>query len=64
MYALTFYSHFQERLAARDDPFRTGSVLAILIFIIVVQKYIFEAMLSSLIEDKVLFTQKLLVTFR
>jgi hypothetical protein len=36
MYTLVVHANLQEKIASRDDPFNTGSVLAILIFIVVV----------------------------
>ena len=35
MYTLVVHANLQEKIASRDDPFNTGSVLAILIFIVV-----------------------------
>ena len=36
MYTLVVHANLQEKIASRDDPFNTGSVLAMLIFIVVV----------------------------
>jgi hypothetical protein len=35
MYLLVVHANLQENIASRDDPFKTGSVLAIIIFIVV-----------------------------
>ena len=61
---MIIYSTLQERIASRDDPFKTGNVFAILIFIVVLQKYFFESFLNYFLGDPTLFTPALIVTFR
>lgn len=51
-------------MASRDDPFRTGSILAILMLIVTVQKYFAESFLTSMFSTETYFNQALLVTFR
>ena len=55
---------FTEKVARRDDPFSNGNMLGIMMFIIVIQKYIVESVLSYMMDGETFFDQKLLVTFR
>jgi hypothetical protein len=48
----------------RDDPFSNANLLGIIIFMVVVQKYIIEGVLTYLLSEADFFTQQLLVTFR
>jgi hypothetical protein len=64
MYMLVVYERFTDKVAKRDDPFSNGVMLSIVIFIVVIQKYIIEWALTEMLEDETFFSQKLLVTFR
>jgi len=58
------YSIVQEKVASRDDPFTNAGTLAIIIFIVVLQKYVVEYFLTDLLDEEPYFDQKLVVTFR
>ena len=64
IYFLIVYQNFTDRVAKRDDPFSNGAMLGIVIFIVVIQKYIVESALKVVFADMPFFSQKLLVTFR
>ena len=61
---LIVYQKFSDRVAKRDDPFSNGVMLGLVIFIVVIQKYIVEEGLTYMLGDAEFFTQGLLVTFR
>lgn len=63
-YLLIIYSSLQEKVACRDDPFRTASILAIILLVVTVQKYFIESFLRNMFSDQNYFNQHLLVTFR
>lgn len=64
IYMLTVYRRFQDKVVKRDDPFSNANLLGLIIFMVVLQKYIIESLLTYLLEDADFFNQKLLVTFR
>lgn len=64
IYMLTVYRRFQDKVVKRDDPFSNANLLGLIIFMVVIQKYIIEAILTSLLNGQYYFTQNLLVTFR
>lgn len=64
IYMLAVYQKFTDKIAKRDDPFSNAMMLNIIIFIVVIQKYIVEGLLYYMLEDAEFFNQKLLVTFR
>jgi len=64
MYMLYVYQNLCDKMAKRDDPFSTSAMFSIIIFMVVIQKYIVEAMLDAMLGDKDFFNQQLLVTFR
>jgi hypothetical protein len=45
MYMLVVYQKFTDKVAKREDPFSNGVMLSIIIFIVVIQKYIVESWL-------------------
>jgi hypothetical protein len=61
---LFVYNNFCDKMAKREDPFATSTMFSIIIFMVVVQKYIVEATLTAMLGDKDFFSQQLLVTFR
>ena len=61
---LFVYQRFSDKVAKRDDPFSNGVMLGILIFIVVIQKYVVEGLLTNMLETESFFNQTLLVTFR
>ncbi len=46
MYMLVVYQKFTDKVAKREDPFSNGVMLSIIIFIVVIQKYIVESWLE------------------
>lgn len=64
MILLWYYQKFTDKVAKRDDPFSNAVMLSLVIFLVVLQKYVVEAALSYLLGDAGFFTQNLLVTFR
>lgn len=64
IYMLTVYRRFQDKVVKRDDPFSNANLLGLIIFMVVIQKYIMEVVLVSLLSGSSFFNQKLLVTFR
>ena len=52
---LLLCSQLHEKVLPRGDPFRTGSMLAILMFIITIQKYFVEGLLVGLLENMSFF---------
>ena len=64
IYLLIVFTSLQEKVVKRDDPFLTGNILAFIITIVVLQKYLTESILTSFLAHKTFFTQKLLITFK
>lgn len=64
IYLLTVYQKIQEKVAKRDDPFSNASMLALLIFILIIQKYMVESLLAYMLQNELYFNQKVLITFR
>ena len=56
MYMLVIYERFTDKVAKRDDPFSNGVMLSIVIFIVVIQKYIVEWALTVMLEDEDFFS--------
>lgn len=61
---LVVYQRFSDKVAKRDDPFSNGVMLGLVIFIVVIQKYIVEGALTWMLGEEEFFNQHLLVTFR
>lgn len=57
IYMLAVYQRFSDKIIKRDDPFANSIMLALMIFIVVVQKYIVEALLNAMLQDTTFFTQ-------
>ncbi|CDW88744.1 UNKNOWN [Stylonychia lemnae] len=64
IYLLYVYQKLTDKIAKRDDPFSNANVLGLIIFMVVIQKYIIESVLTSMLAEEEFFTQSLLVTFR
>ena len=64
IYLLVVYQKFSDKVAKRDDPFSNGVMLGLVVFIVVIQKYLVESGLTYLLGDVEFFSQDLLVTFR
>ena len=45
MYMLTVYQKFADKVVKRDDPFSNANMLSVIIFMVVIQKYIIEEIL-------------------
>ena len=50
IYMLTVYRRFQDKVVKRDDPFSNANLLGLIIFMVVIQKYIIEVILVSLLN--------------
>lgn len=61
---LSVYQKLSDKIAKREDPFSNANMLGIIIFMIVLQKYLIEGLLMWMLEGEDFFTQQLLVTFR
>eukprot|EP00347_Sterkiella_histriomuscorum_P006998 403350638 len=64
IYGLYIYQKLADKIAKRDDPFSNANMLGVIIFMIVIQKYIIEGILTAMLENADFFTQQLLVIFR
>ena len=53
---LTVYRRFQDKVVKRDDPFSNANLIGLIIFMVVIQKYIIEAILVSLLSSAPFFT--------
>jgi sterol desaturase/sphingolipid hydroxylase (fatty acid hydroxylase superfamily) len=47
MYMLVIYQRFMSKIAKRDDPFSNANILVFIIFCVVLQKYIVEAIFAA-----------------
>lgn len=56
IYMLTVYQKLSDKIAKRDDPFSNANMLGIIIFMIVLQKYVIEALLMWMLEGEDFFT--------
>ena len=50
IYMLTVYRRFQDKVVKRDDPFSNANLLGLIIFMVVIQKYVIEVILVSLLN--------------
>lgn len=63
-YLTWVYKKLQDLTLPRDDPFSTGTVMVAIIFLVGVQRYIFELVLLNSLDDTKFLTQELWVTFK
>jgi len=56
IYGLYVYQKLSDKIAKRDDPFSNANMLGVIIFMIVIQKYIIESILTAMLEDAEFFT--------
>ena len=56
IYLLVVYQKFSDKVAKRDDPFSNGVMLGLVIFVVVIQKYIVEEALTLMLGDAKFFS--------
>lgn len=56
MYLLSIYQKLSDKIAKRDDPFSNANMLSVIIFMVVIQKYIIESVLTNMLMDADFFT--------
>lgn len=49
IYMLYLYQKLADKIAKRDDPFSNANMLGVIIFMIVIQKYIIESILTAML---------------